>query len=379
MQMTVMQFNGFIDGTFSVFEQQFFFIQDLRGGATTHGPTDPPRPGAASFVNLDNSARMGVLISLKREHRPYSRFMAQTAASLSDTTSAALPQGDFEFLLQVARPGLWTTTAMFYLMPLGHSIAFRSAKFWAGLAYVLIPLGLLLYGVNDIVDVEADRVNPRKGTFLFGSLGRTEQLAALRWQIVAVQIPFVAAFLVWIGLRVLLWFGALVLAVVLYNARRIGFKRRPPFDVLIQSSYLLVFVLSAWVNGAPQPPWQTFLFGALFAMHSHLFGEVMDISPDRESGRTTTAVRIGAVRTKLLIAAFLSVEAALVARYFLDPLVAGFLVAGVLCFVVDACWFSRNSLYSPKMMKLFMWIWNAAAVLLILWDYSYGTFTLASL
>ena len=221
--------------------------------------------------------------------------MAQTAASLAGEVSAGSRQSDFAFLLQVCRPGLWTTTALFYLMPLGHSINFSSAKFWVGLTYVLIPLGFVLYGVNDIFDVEADRLNPRKGTFLFGSLGRREQLAALRWQIVALQIPFVAAFLVWIGAQALLWFGLLLVAVALYNAPRIGFKTLPPFDVLMQATYLLVFVLSSWVNGVPQLPWQTFVFGALFAMHSHLFGEVMDIVPDRETARTTTAVRIGAV------------------------------------------------------------------------------------
>jgi 4-hydroxybenzoate polyprenyltransferase len=299
--------------------------------------------------------------------------MAQTAASIPCATGVAPRQSDFEFLLQVSRPGLWTTTALFYLMPLGHSIAFTSARFWAGLVYVLIPLGFLLYGVNDIVDVEADRLNPRKGTFFFGSLGRTEQLAALRWQIVMVQIPFAAAFLVWIGPRVLLWFGVLIIAVALYNAAPIRCKSRPPFDVLIQVSYLLVFVLSSWVNGAPQLPWQTFAFGGLFAMHSHLFGEVMDIAPDRESGRTTTAVRIGAARTKLLIAAFLGVEAMLVVRYFRDPVIASFLAAGVLWFLADACRLSGSRLYSPKMMKLFMCAWNVAAVLLILWDYTHGT------
>jgi 4-hydroxybenzoate polyprenyltransferase len=304
--------------------------------------------------------------------------MAQTAASIPGT-SAISRQNDLEFLLQVCRPGLWTTTALFYLMPLGRSIAFTSPRFWTGLVFVLIPLGFLLYGVNDITDVEADRRNPRKGTFFFGSLGRAEQLAALQWQIVAVQIPFLAGFLVWIGPRVLLWYGALILAVVLYNAPRIRFKARPPFDVLIQASYLLVFVLSSWVNGAPQLPWQTFVFGGLFAMHSHLFGEVMDIAPDRESGRNTTAVRIGAMRTKLLIAVFLSGEAALVAVYFKDLLIAGFLAAGVLWFVADAWWLSRNSMYSPNTMKLFMWLWNAAAVLLILWDYAYGGLTRTAL
>jgi 4-hydroxybenzoate polyprenyltransferase len=244
-----------------------------------------------------------------------------------------------------------------------------------GLAYVLIPLGFVLYGVNDIFDVEADRLNPRKGTFLFGSLGRREQLAALRWQIVALQIPFVTAFLVWIGAQALLWFGALLVAVALYNAPRIGLKTRPPFDVLMQTSYLLVFVLSSWVNGVPQLPWQTFAFGALFAMHSHLFGEVMDIVPDREAGRTTTAVRIGAVRTKLLMAVFLSVEVALVTRYFHNRVIGAFLAAGAVWFVADALWLWRNKPYSRKVMTLFMWIWNAAALLLIVWDYMQGTLT----
>ena len=301
--------------------------------------------------------------------------MAQTAASLAGKLSAASRQSDFAFLLQVCRPGLWTTTALFYLMPLGHSINFNSVKFWVGLIYVLIPLGFVLYGVNDIFDAEADRLNPRKGTFLFGSLGRKEQLAALRWQIAAFQVPFLAAFLLWIGAQVLLWFAMLLVAVALYNAPPIAFKTRPPFDVLMQASYLLVFVLSSWLNGVPQLPWQTFVFGALFAMHSHLFGEVMDIVPDRESGRTTTAVRIGAVRTKLLMAVFLTVEVVLVTRCFHDRLIAGFLAAGAVWFVADALWLWRNKPYSRKVMSLFMWMWNAAALLLIVWDYMQGTLT----
>ena len=90
---------------------------------------------------------------------------------------------EWTFLLQVSRPGLWSTTALFYLMPLGHMDLPGSRNLWLGLAYVLFPLGFLLYGVNDIVDAEGDRLNPRKGTFLFGSRGATEQLAALRWKL----------------------------------------------------------------------------------------------------------------------------------------------------------------------------------------------------
>jgi 4-hydroxybenzoate polyprenyltransferase len=294
-----------------------------------------------------------------------------------DLAEKTARRSEMVFLLQVSRPGLWSTTALFYLMPLGHADFLHSRTLWLGLFYVLFPLGFLLYGVNDIVDAEADRLNPRKGTFLFGSLGAAEQLAALRWKIAAVQIPFLIVFLVLIGPRIFVWFAALLLAVVLYNAPRFGWKSHPPFDVLIQASYLLVFVLSSWLNGASQLPWQTFLFGAMFAMHSHIFGEVMDIEPDRLSGRRTTATLIGAGRSKLLIAGFLCVETALVYVFFGDLVIAGFLGFGAVWFLLDALLIWRNRPYSPTAMRLFMWGWNAAALLGMYWNRAHGSLTYA--
>jgi 4-hydroxybenzoate polyprenyltransferase len=279
------------------------------------------------------------------------------------------------FLIQVSRPGLWSTTAMFYLMSLGHTDLFHSGKLWLGLFYVLFPLGLLLYGANDIVDMETDLLNPRKGTFLFGSRGAREQLATLKWQIAAVQFPFLVAFYFLVGPRILWWYTILLLAVGLYNAPRFGWKGRPPFDVLIQASYLLVFVLSSWLNNVPQLPWQTFLFGALFAMHSHIFGEVMDIEPDRLSGRQTTATLISRVPAKLLISALLCIETGLVYFYFQDSIIAGFLAIGMLWFVLDAAAIWKNRPYSPMEMRLFLWGWNIAALLGIFWSWKHGTLT----
>ena len=296
---------------------------------------------------------------------------SQAPAALSKRTIWS----ELAFLTQVSRPGLWTTTALFYLMPLGHRSFLRSWTFWLGLFYVLAPLGLVLYGVNDIVDAEADVYNPRKGTFLFGSLGAKEQLAALRWKIAAAQLPFTALFLLHIGAKVLLWYAALAAAVALYNSPRVAWKGRPPFDVLIQASYLLVFVLSSWLNSVPQLPWPTFVFGAMFAMHSHVFGEVMDIVPDRRSGRRTTATQIGAVPAKFLIAAFLGIESALVYGFFHDAIIAGFLGAGVLWFVLDACVVWRARSYTPGQMRAFMWAWNGAAVLGMYWNWLTASLT----
>jgi 4-hydroxybenzoate polyprenyltransferase len=301
--------------------------------------------------------------------------MPEATLALSNTKTEQQRISGLGFLVQVSRPGLWTTTALFYLMPLGHSDFFRSPVFWLGMFYILLPLGLLLYGVNDIVDAENDLRNPRKGTFLFGSRGAQQQLAALRWQIGVAQVPFLILFFFLLGPRILLWFAAMLLAVGVYNAPRFGWKGHPPFDVLIQASYLLVFVLSSWLNRTAQLPWQTFVFGALFAMHSHIFGEVMDIDPDRLSGRQTTATRIGPVASKFLIAAILCVESVLVYFNFGDLIVAGFLALGTIWFLLDATVIWKNRNYSPVEMRLFMWGWNAVAVIGMLWNWSRGSLT----
>ena len=301
--------------------------------------------------------------------------MSETTLAIPKQPTKTTIWSELVFLTQVSRPGLWSTTAVFYLMPLGHRAFWRSGVFWLGLFYVLMPLGLTLYGVNDIVDAEADQFNPRKGTFLFGSRGAAAQLRALRWQIALAQLPFVLIFLWWVGPRMIAWFAALLLAVTVYNAPRIGWKGRSPFDVLIQASYLLVFVLSSWLNGVAQLPWPTLVFGAMFAMHSHVFGEVMDIAPDRRSGRETTATRIGGVRAKFLIAAFLCIEAVLVYRYFGDAAIAVFLAVGALWFIADASWIWKDQPYTPKQMRAFLWGWNAAALLGMYWNWTSASLT----
>src|SRR6266700_8080545 len=115
------------------------------------------------------------------------------------------------FFVKASRPGLWATAAWFYMLPLGRRHVFDSAGFWLGLIYVTLPLGLIIYGWNDIADAEIDRFNPRKGTFLFGARGSREQLRRLPVYIAVVQIVFAAGFLYFDSARILLWFLGLVL------------------------------------------------------------------------------------------------------------------------------------------------------------------------
>jgi len=301
--------------------------------------------------------------------------MTEANAAVETLTNQRRLVADLKFLIQVSRPGLWSTTALFYLLPLGRADFFHSGRLWLGLVFILFPLGVLLYGVNDLADAEADQLNPRKGTYLFGSRGARGQLDALKWQIAVAQLPFLLAFYWLVGPRTLWWYAILLLAVGVYNAPRFGWKGHPPFDVAIQASYLLVFVLSSWLNNAPQLPWQTFLFGALFAMHSHVFGEVMDIEPDKLSRRQTTATVIGRVPAKLLITVFLAIETTLVWFYFHDWMVAGFLALGAVWFLLDATLLWRDRKYLPNEMRLFLWGWNLASLLGILWNWAQAPLT----
>jgi 4-hydroxybenzoate polyprenyltransferase len=272
------------------------------------------------------------------------------------------------YLLKVSRPGFWLTQIWFYLLPLAQHELFDSPRFWLGIVYISFGLGFVLYGWNDLVDAETDALNPRKDSFLFGARGTPSQLARLPWQIALVQLPFAIAF-VWLdGPRMLGWFAALFAATALYNhCPPSGLKGRPPFELLNQLGYLLVFVLSSWLNQVPQLPWPTFVFGALFAMHSHLFGEIMDLTPDRAAGRATSATVLGARPAKCLIAAFLVVECVIVFTCFKQPLIAAGLGAAAAWFVCDALFLWRDRDYTEGQMRFFFVAWNVVALASMVW------------
>ena len=274
------------------------------------------------------------------------------------------------FLLQASRPGLWLTAIAFYMLPLGQRNVFHSAVFWLGALYVSFPMGLLLYGWNDIVDYETDRLNPRKGTFLFGARGTPEQLRGLPLRIALAQAPFAVAFSLLAGAKMLVCFAGMIAAAALYNWPRYGFKSRPPLEILNQAGYLFVFLLSSWLNDVPLLPWATMLFGALFAMHSLLFGQVMDLEPDRAAGRRTTATVIGRVPAKLLMVALMVCEAMLVARFFSAKVLALFLLMSAAWFAVDATVLWRSRPYTNREMRFFMLAWNAVALVSMPWMWS---------
>jgi len=274
---------------------------------------------------------------------------------------------EIAFVVKAGRPGFWLTSIWFYLVPVGGRNVFTQPEFWLGLFYVSFPLGVLIYGWNDVVDFEVDRFNPRKGTYLFGARGTPERLARLPWRIAFVQVPFAILFTLLLGPRALAWFAVLIVVTAMYNCQPFAFKGRPGFDLLNQAGYLLVFVLASWLNHVSQVPWFTFLFGAMFAMHSHLFGQIMDLGPDRAAGRRTLAGVLRARPAKWLLIAFLAAEAVLIWKWARDPWLAAFLTASAVWFMLDVMLLWRDRPYSPGEMRFSFLAWNAVALASMPW------------
>lgn len=273
-------------------------------------------------------------------------------------------------VIKTARPGFWPTHLWFYLIPFAGRDMFSSVPFWLGAVYVCFPLGLLTYGWNDLGDNETDRVNPRKDSWLFGAIPNATLRKHLPWIILATQGPFLVIFTWVAGPKMLGWFVALVIVNTCYNT--VGFKRLPILDLLNQVGYVLIFILASWLCNLPQLNAPAMVFGAIFAMQSHLFGQLMDIDEDEKAGRKSTAVVIGVVPSKLLLVTIMVTLTLIAYRYFQVPVVAIFMAAGAMFFFLDTCFGPRR--YPVWFSASFFIAWNLVVLTSMHFVWRYGIF-----
>lgn len=249
---------------------------------------------------------------------------------------------------------------------------FGSPAFWVGCVYVCFPLGLLLYGWNDLGDVESDQLNERKDSWVFGARPDDDLRRALPYWIAGVQAPFLILMVALAGWKMLIWMAAVLLVNFTYNNLR--FKSLPVVDLLNQVGYLLIFVLASWLCDVPQLSWPAMVFSSLFAMQSHLFGQLMDLDADGKAGRRSTAILLTVTPAKSLLVAIMMTEVIIAATYFRSTLVAWFMAAGATFFLLDTVFGPRR--YPIWFTKTFFIAWNIVVLLTIHWVWRYGLFLL---
>ena len=267
------------------------------------------------------------------------------------------------FYLKVSRPGLWFATVWLYLLPTSQNeMLLSSFAFWYGFFYVCFPLNFLVYGWNDSVDFETDKLNPRKDSFWFGAKGSKEELEIL-WKPMLIVHLICMPYLIYLGSFPMVIIILLFLLINgLYNLKENGIRSKPPFELLCQIGYLLVVPLSMLVNDTGMIPWQTFFYLFLFSMQSHLIGEVMDIEPDRKSGHKTTATILGMQKTKLLIIGIVSMEVGFLFYVFRDFIFGSVLALGLVWLLLDLLIIYKTKKYTVGQMKFFAFGSNMIAV-----------------
>lgn len=266
------------------------------------------------------------------------------------------------FWLKVSRPGLWFATVWLYLLPTSQMDVWESTNFWLGLFYVTFPLNFLVYGWNDMVDQKTDALNPRKDSFLFGARGSTEQLKSLWKPMLFVQLLMMPYFIWLAGWEMLVLFCGLAFVNWIYNLPDNGLRSKPPLELLCQLGYLLVAPFSILVNNTVTLPLLTFFYLFLFAMQSHLIGEVMDIEPDRASGRRTTATLLGMKKTKLIIIGIVLTEVVILMVCFKELIFGGMLALGLLWLILDLFLIYKTKKYTLNQMKFFGLLSNLVAI-----------------
>ncbi|HEX8682802.1 MAG TPA: UbiA family prenyltransferase [Ardenticatenaceae bacterium] len=221
-------------------------------------------------------------------------------------------------VVRVSRPLLWLNTAMLWVLGL---LVLERAPAWPDLVmigYFTLPFNLWLHGINDVYDYESDRLNPRKASDEGALVPRARHGPLLR-TVLLWNAPFWAVAL-WQGRALAV--GLLALFLVLgwaYSAPPVRGKSRPFLDSLINTAYLLPFLIALAWHAAPPEIWRAALPAmvafAAWSIASHAFTSIQDIEADQAGGISTVATFLGARYTSWLALGFYVVASLAAAAY----------------------------------------------------------------
>ena len=206
------------------------------------------------------------------------------------------------YLLKLSRPRFWLYLAGPVAVGVVYAAASTTDLFTPTtltlFAYFLLPANVLLYGVNDVFDVDVDAENPKKE-------GREVRYGGDRLVPVAVVVcgGLVLAPVALPPPLAWPWLAGFLTLGVAYSAPPTRLKTRPPLDSLSNGLYVLPGAAAYAAVAGRHPPLLAVVGGWLWTMAMHTFSAIPDIEPDRRAGIETTATKLGERRTYAYCAA----------------------------------------------------------------------------
>lgn len=207
-------------------------------------------------------------------------------------------------LLKVSRPLGWVVAPLVFIIGLYYSNAELSLISIIQILLLSFPFSVILYGINDIYDLDSDKLNPRKALIEF----EESESCLIKRVSIFVSTLLIISSVATLNISNLISMILLVSIAYYYSAPPVRLKEIPPLDSI--SNGLLFFLAFSLGYSFGNDLWDIPLkiyFVAICVMGIHSFGAVMDYSVDKAAGQRTMAVVFGKrIASAFSFASFLS-------------------------------------------------------------------------
>lgn len=221
------------------------------------------------------------------------------------------------FAFKISRPRFWGYLAGPYLI--GYVIGIPTQTdllnpfFFLHLLYFVTIANILVYGINDLFDMDTDEKNPKKEHQEYKlKLSEKRLLSSLFFASLFVTVCML---LLQPDVPAVLLFLAFVILSTLYSAAPVRFKARPFIDFASNVHYAIPGFLAYYQLTGELPTLTAFIAAFCWTGAMHLFSAIPDIAPDKKAGLRTTAVVLG-LKKSLLLTTFLWLITAILTQTF---------------------------------------------------------------
>jgi decaprenyl-phosphate phosphoribosyltransferase len=196
------------------------------------------------------------------------------------------------------RPKQWLKNVLVFAAPLAAGSLFEPDVLWPSIgAFVAFCLmSSATYLLNDVRDVEGDRIHPTKRHRAIAA-GELSVSAALALAVVLAVVAMALALLINIGLA-----GVLLAYAVFTTSYSLFLKHEPVIELaLLAMGFLLRAIAGGVASDLPISQWFLIVagFGSLFMAAGKRYSELMQVSADPDDGKTTRRSLAGYTPTYL--------------------------------------------------------------------------------
>jgi 4-hydroxybenzoate polyprenyltransferase len=170
--------------------------------------------------------------------------------------------------------------------------------FFIHLFYFVTVANVLVYGVNDLFDMDTDEKNPKKDTHEHKLKSTEKKQLTLLFS----ASLFITACMLLLqpDMTAIILFLLFVVLAIFYSAAPIRLKARPFVDFASNVHYAIPGFLAYYQVTGQLPVLGAVIAAFCWTGAMHLFSAIPDITPDKKAGLKTTAVVLGLKRSLIL-------------------------------------------------------------------------------